>query len=95
MSEREHEMPDPEKIKDILNVVSDKVPGLLKELTGVLYGPEQAKNFGVAVSTFYKQLKEAGMNEEEAFELTRQYMSTLNIGGVFSKYADAERSKKD
>ena len=83
----EHGMPDPEKIKEILNIVADKVPGLLKELSGVLYSPEQAKQFGIAVATFYKELKDAGMTDEQAFELTRQYMSTLNIGGMFSKMA--------
>jgi hypothetical protein len=77
----EHGIPDAEKIKEILNVVSEKVPGLLKELSGVLYSPDQAKNFGVAVAIFYKELKAAGMSEEQAFELTRQYMSTLNKRG--------------
>ena len=48
----EHGMPDPEKIKEILNIVSERIPGLLKELSGVLYGPDQAKRFGVAVATF-------------------------------------------
>jgi hypothetical protein len=81
------EMPDAEKIKEILNVVSDKVPDLLKQLSGVLYSPDQAKNFGVAVAIFYKELKAAGMTDEQAFELTKQYMSTLNIGGMFSKMA--------
>ena len=83
----EQGMPDPEKIKEILDIVSDKVPGLLKELAGVLSGPDQAKKFGIAVATFYKELKAAGMTDEQAFELTRQYMSTLNIGGMFSKFA--------
>lgn len=87
----EHGMPDPEKIKEILNIVSEKVPGLLKELSGVLYGPDQAKRFGEAVATFYKELKAAGMTDEQAFELTRQYMSTLNLGGMFSKFAGHER----
>ncbi len=77
------EMPDPEKIKDILNVVSEKVPDLLKQLTEILYSPDQAKSFGASVSTFYKELKDAGMDDKQAFELTKQYMSSLNIGGMF------------
>lgn len=79
-------MPDPEKIKEILDIVSEKVPGLLKELSEVLYGPKEAKQFGVAVSTFYKELKDAGMTDEQAFELTRQYMSTLNLGQMMSGF---------
>ncbi len=73
-------IPDPEKIKEILNVVSEKIPGLLKDLSDVLYSPSQAKQFGVAVATFYKELKDAGMTDEQAYDLTRQYMSTLNLG---------------
>lgn len=77
----EHEdMPDPKKIKEILNIVTEKVPDLLKELSGVLYSPEQAKQFSLAAATFYKELKAAGMTDEQAFELTSQYMSTMNIG---------------
>ena len=73
-------MPETEKIKEILDVVSEKVPGLLKELSGLLYGSESAKNYAVSAATFYKELRAAGMTEEQAYELTQQYMSTLNLG---------------
>ena len=77
-----HGMPDPEKIKEILDVVSEKIPGLLKELSGLLYSPESAKNYAGAAATFYKELTAAGMDNEQAFDLTRQYMSTLNLGNM-------------
>ena len=80
------EMPDPDKVKEILNVVSEKIPGLLKELSGVLYSPEQAKQFGLAGATFYKELKAAGMTDEQAFELTNQYMSSMNIGSAMKGF---------
>jgi hypothetical protein len=80
-------MPDPEQIKEILDVVSEKVPELLKELSGVLYSPEQAKQFGLAGATFYKTLKEAGMSDEQAFMLTNKYMSTLNFGSTMEGFA--------
>ena len=79
-------MPDPEKIKDILDVVSKKIPGLLKELSNILYGPKSAKQFAEAAATFYKELKAAGMTDEQAFELTSQYLSTLNIGKMMSRF---------
>ena len=79
-------MPDPEKIKEILDVVSEKVPGLLKELSGVIYGSKQAKQYAEAVAIFYKELKNSGMTDEQAFELTSQYMSTLNIGKMMSGF---------
>ena len=79
--------PDPEKIKEILSIISEKVPELLKELSGVLYSPEQAKQFGLAGATFYKELKAAGMTDEQAFELTNQYMSTMSIGSAMKGFA--------
>jgi hypothetical protein len=36
---------DPEKIKEILDVVSEKIPGLLKELSSLLYSPDSAKKY--------------------------------------------------
>ncbi len=83
---KHEKMPDPEKIKEILNVVSEKVPGLLRELSKILYGPEEAKQYGISVATFYKELKDSGMTDEQAFELTRQYMSTLNLGQMMKGF---------
>ena len=88
-------MPDPEKIKEILNVVSEKVPGLLRELSRILYGEEEAKQFGTAVATFYKELKEAGMTDEQAFELTREYMSTLNLGQMMKGVGQHKHNDED
>jgi len=79
------EMPDPQKIKEILDVVAEKIPGLLKTLSELLYGAQSAKQYAAAAATFYKELKAAGMTEEQAFELTQQYMSTLNLGNLMGK----------
>jgi len=80
------EIPDPEKIKEILNVVAEKIPGLLKDLSRILYGTDQAKQYGIAVATFYNELKSSGMSDEQAFELTQQYMATLNLGKMFQGF---------
>ena len=76
--------PDPEKIKEILDVISEKIPGLLKELSSLLYSPQSAKQYAEAASIFYKELKAAGMSDEQAYELTAQYLSTLNLGKMMS-----------
>ena len=86
-SHADDHIPDPERIKEILNVVSDQVPDLLRRLSDVLYSPDQAKKFGSAAAVFYKELKRAGMSDHEIFELTRDYMATLNVGNVFGKFA--------
>ena len=81
-----HEIPDPEQIKKILNVVSEKVPELLERMSDILYGKDKAKKYGLAVATFYKELKAAGMTDEQAYELTREYMSALSLGNMMSKF---------
>jgi hypothetical protein len=80
------EMPEPEKIKEILDIVSEKIPGLLKELSGLLYSPESAKKYAEAAAIFYKELKAAGMTDDQAYELTSQYLSTLNLGNMMGKF---------
>jgi hypothetical protein len=79
-------MPDPEKIKEILDVIAQKVPGLLRELSDLLYGPKSAKQFAEAAAIFYKELKAAGMTDAQAFELTSQYLSTLNLGNMMGRF---------
>jgi len=84
---------DVEELKEILALVSEKIPALLNSLTDVLYGKEQASKYGEAVARFYKTLKETGMTDEQAFELTKQYMSSLNIPGMIGE-ALSGRGKK-
>ena len=80
-------MPDPQKIKEILDVVAEKVPGLLRELSSILYSAESAKQYAEAAAIFYKELKNAGMSEKEAYELTSQYLSTLNMGKMMKGFS--------
>lgn len=76
---------DAEEVKQILAVVSEKVPALLSSLADVLYGKEQGAKYGQAVSGFYKSLKDAGMTDDQAYELTKQYMSAMNLGGMIGE----------
>jgi len=69
-------------VKEILDVVSQRIPALLNSLTDVLYGKAAAEKYGQAVSSFYRTLKESGMSDEQAYRLTEQYMSSLNLGGI-------------
>jgi hypothetical protein len=86
MNKHHEGMPDPDKIKEILDVVSEKIPGLLKELSSLLYSPQSAKQYAEAAAIFYKELKNAGMTETQAYELTSQYLSTLNLGNMMGKF---------
>lgn len=96
MSEEEKEREfDPEKFKDILSFVSEKLPSLLGTLTDAIYGKEASAKFGSAVSNFYKQLKDSGMTDEQAFKLTEQYMSSLNLAGTIAKAISSRNKGED
>lgn len=68
-------------LKEVLGVVTDKVPGLLKGLRNVLYSRDAAENMAEAVATFYTKLVEAGIPKEQAMEMTRGYM--INLRDIF------------
>ena len=81
----------PEDIAEILEVVSEKIPDLLEKLSDILYSKENAEKYGDAVATFYTRLIDAGMEPDQAFELTNKYMSSLSpmsaMGEAFSHKA--------
>lgn len=81
---------DVEQIKEIFQLMEEKLPGLLDKLTKVLYGTEEAERYAKAVAIFYKGLVEAGMTNEQAFQLTKDYMSNLAIGKMIGGMRGSE-----
>ncbi|TFH11582.1 MAG: hypothetical protein E4H08_00895 [Candidatus Atribacteria bacterium] len=68
-------------LKEILGIVTEKVPGLLRGLRDVLYSKDAAANMADAVATFYTKLVEAGIAKEQAMDMTRGYM--INLRDIF------------
>lgn len=77
-----HDMPDVDQLKELFKVLSDSVPQLLENITKVLYEAKSGEEFGKAVAGFYQAMVSAGMSKEQAFALTKEYMSNLSIGGL-------------
>lgn len=65
------------EIGEMLDMVSTKLPGLIKDIQGVLFSEEGAVTMSKAVGIFYKNLVDAGMDKDDAMRLTQEYMSTL------------------
>jgi hypothetical protein len=57
----------------------DSIFGPIKDLINETYDPEKAERFGKNVASFYKELVGAGMDPDKAFELTKEYMESVNI----------------
>ena len=68
-------------VKELLGIVTDKVPALLRGLRDILYSRDAAENMADAVATFYTKLIEAGISKEQAMDMTRGYM--INLRDIF------------
>ena len=94
MAEEKHDMKT-EEVKELLEAFSEKLPALLNSLTDSIYGKEASAKFGAAVADFYSTLKKSGMTDEQAFKLTEQYMSSLNLGGIIAKAVGKHREGEE
>ncbi|MCD5408708.1 hypothetical protein LR090_05765 [Candidatus Bipolaricaulota bacterium] len=88
-----------EEVRELLDVVADRIPALLKGLRDVLYAKDAAENMADAVATFYKKLVEAGIPKEEALDMARGYMinlrDVLSSKGLGNIELDKRREEKE
>ncbi|HEC63625.1 MAG TPA: hypothetical protein ENI38_04490 [Candidatus Acetothermia bacterium] len=91
----EEKRTEAEEVREILDVVSDRIPALLKGLRDVLYSKEAAEGMADAVATFYKKLTEAGIPQEVALEMAQGYMinlrDLLSAKGIAQVEAEKEK----
>jgi hypothetical protein len=83
------EMPDPERVREFMQVISESLPGLLENLAKIMYGEKESIQFATAAANFYKTLKDAGMTNEQAFQLTREYMGNMSLGNIMKGMASS------
>jgi hypothetical protein len=86
---------DPENVKEIFAIFSEKLPALLNNLTDSIYGKDASAKFGQAVANFYTTLKKSGMTDEQAFKLSEEYMSSLNLGRIIGKAVSRHSEGED
>jgi len=84
-----------QEFKEIMEVVSTEIPKLLETITNAIYDAKNAESFGKAVAEFYKQMKAAGMDDKQAYELTQKYMTNFSLGGMVGQVFNAKRSDRD
>ena len=76
---------DAEELKEMLSVVSTEIPKLLESISNMIYNKDNAENFGKSVAVFYKQMVDAGMDKQQAFELTQKYLANFSMGGMLGQ----------
>jgi len=87
--EKRHKHESPEDIAEILSVVSDKVPSLIKGLVGAVFSEESARNMAKAAATYYKELKAGGFPDDLALKMTQDYV------GLFTKIGDVIKAARE
>lgn len=100
--EKRHRHDSPEEVAEILSVVSDKVPGLIKGLVNAVFSEDSARNMAKAAATYYKELKDGGLPDDVALRMTQDYVSLFTkIGDIvkdarkYDRGEDFERKVKE
>jgi hypothetical protein len=83
--EEKEEKEDVEELREVLGVVSKEVPALIKSIIGSVFSEEAGRDMGKAAAAFYKELKDAGMQEETAVKMTENYISVFTSLGDILK----------
>ncbi len=65
------------EVSELLEVVSSKVPKMLKDIMSSLYSEDTGVQLGKSVGAFYKELVSSGIPHEDAMEMTKDYLSAL------------------
>ena len=86
--EKKRKHDSPEDIAEIISIVSDKVPGLIKGLVSAVFSEESARNMAKAAATYYKELKSGGFPDDLALKMTQDYV------GVFTKIGEVIKAAR-
>jgi hypothetical protein len=78
----EDDREDVEELKEVMNILKNTVPDMIKGIVDALYSGNNAEEFGKQVANFYKSMIDAGMDKKEAFELTKEFMESRDVVGV-------------
>jgi hypothetical protein len=83
--DQESKSSDAEELREILGAVQETIPQLIGSLVKSIYSPDVAKNIAESVGILYSNLKKQGIPDELALEMTRSYMSILDIKELISE----------
>jgi hypothetical protein len=77
------------EIGELLDEVSTKIPRLLEGIQKSYYSVENGANAGKSIGAFYKELLDAGMDEDVALHLTERFMVSIkDFADLGSKHKD-------
>lgn len=71
------ESKDVRDLKQVLETVGEKVPQLIRGVLDSLYTKEAGASMGQSVGAYYQELIAAGLPQEAALEMTKEYSFSL------------------
>jgi len=72
------ELESPEEVREVLDIVGARIPGIMKDVQSALYSVESLEKMGEAIGAFYRKLVDSGIPEKQAARLTIVQQSRLN-----------------
>ncbi|MBS3817770.1 MAG: hypothetical protein KGY76_09440 [Candidatus Thermoplasmatota archaeon] len=76
---------DVEELKEVMQTLNDTVPSLISGIVEAIYNTEDSEKLAKSTANFYKELVDAGMDEDKAYELTRDFMQSRDITSVIKE----------
>ncbi len=71
-----------EELKEVMETLNETVPSLISGIVEAIYSAADSEKLAKSTANFYKELVDAGMDEEKAYQLTRDFMKSRDITSV-------------
>jgi len=73
---------DIEKLKELMETLNDTIPELISGVIEAVYNADNNEDLAKNTTKFYKELINVGMEKEQAYELTREYLKGRDVGSL-------------
>ncbi len=76
------EMQDTEELKEVMTTLKETIPTLISGMIEAVYNAEDGESLARITARFYRELVTAGMDEDNAFQLTREFMKSRDVTNI-------------
>ncbi len=76
------DMDDIKELKEVMETLNETVPPLISGIVEAVYNAENSKELAKNTANFYKELVEAGMDKDHAYQLTRDFMKGRDVASL-------------
>ena len=70
---------DIEQLKELMETLNETIPSLISGIVEAVYSAEDSQKLAQNTAKFYKELVEAGMEKDQAYQLTRDFMKGRDV----------------